>query len=42
MDDKQRKVKVGNLVAELRRANKIANKGSDTRPAWSLVKAANL
>ncbi len=42
MDDRQRKVKVGNLVAELRRANKIANKGSDTRPAWSLVKAENL
>jgi ATP-dependent DNA helicase RecG len=42
MDDRQRKVKVGNLMAELRRANKIANKGSDTRPAWSLVKAENL
>ena len=42
MDDRQRKVKVGNLVAELRRANKIANKGSDTRPAWTLVNAENL
>ena len=42
MDDKQRKTKVGNLVAELRRANKIANKGSDTRPSWALVKPENL
>lgn len=39
MDDKQRKIKVGNLVAELRRAHKIANQGSDTRPSWALVKS---
>jgi ATP-dependent DNA helicase RecG len=38
MDDKQRKIKVGNLVAELRRTNKIVNQGSDTRPTWALVK----
>ena len=42
MDDKQRKTKVGNLVAELRRANKIANQGSDTRPSWALVKSGSL
>ena len=41
MDDKQRKIKVGNLIAELRRANKIANKGSDTRPSWALVNLKN-
>ncbi len=38
MDDKQRKIKVGNLVAELRRGRLIVNKGSDTRPAWALFK----
>jgi ATP-dependent DNA helicase RecG len=37
MDDKQRKIKVGNLIAELRRAGRIVNQGSDTRPAWALV-----
>ncbi|MBV5296765.1 MAG: putative DNA binding domain-containing protein [Rhodoferax sp.] len=42
MDDKQRKTKVGNLVAELRRANKIANEGSDTCPSWALVNSKNL
>jgi len=41
MDDKQRKIKVGNLIAELRRANKIANKGSDTRPSWALINLKN-
>ena len=37
MDDKQRKIKVGNLIAELRRTRHIVNQGSDTRPAWVLV-----
>ena len=42
MNEKQRKTKVGNLLAELRRANKIANQGSDTRPVWALVQSADL
>lgn len=38
MNDGQRKIKVGNLIAELRRKRRIINRGSDTRPAWALVK----
>lgn len=37
MDDKQRRIKVGNLIAELRKKQIIVNQGSDTRPAWALV-----
>lgn len=37
MDDKQRKIKVGNLIGELRRNGTIVNSGSDTRPSWSLI-----
>ena len=37
MDDKQRRIKVGNLIGELRRKGTIANSGSDTRPSWSLI-----
>lgn len=37
MDDKQRKIKVGNLIGELRRKGTIVNSGSDTRPSWSLI-----
>lgn len=37
MDDKQRKIKVGNLIGELRRNGRIANSGSDTQPSWSLI-----
>lgn len=40
MDSKQRKIKVGNLIAELRRTGRIANQGSDTRPIWVPVIAA--
>lgn len=38
MDDKQRKIKVSNLLGELRRNGKIINQGSDTRPSWALIK----
>lgn len=41
MDDKQRKIKVGNLLSELRRKGRIANRGSDTQPSWALVKVAD-
>ena len=41
MDDRQRKIKVGNLIAELRRQKKIVNLGSDTRPSWAPVNAEN-
>ena len=36
MSDKQRKAKVGNLLSELRRSEKIVNRGSFSRPAWTL------
>ena len=38
MDDKQRKIKVGNLITELRKKQRIINQGSDTRPVWVLVR----
>ena len=41
MDDKQRRIKVGNLIAELRRKKHIVNQGSDTRPFWALVQPEN-
>jgi ATP-dependent DNA helicase RecG len=34
MDDKQKKIKIANLLAELRKNGKIKNKGSDTKPEW--------
>jgi len=37
MTDKQKKIKVGNLIGELRRKNRIVNRGSDTQPFWALV-----
>jgi ATP-dependent DNA helicase RecG len=36
MDDKQRKNKITNLLTELRKAEKIINKGSDTNSKWTL------
>jgi len=37
MDDRQRKNKVANLIAELRRTGKIINQGSDTQSLWVLL-----
>jgi len=39
MDDKQKKVKINNLLSEMRRKNKIENQGSDAKPIWVLIKA---
>jgi ATP-dependent DNA helicase RecG len=36
MDDKQRKIKITNLISELRRKESIENKGSDAKPKWVL------
>ena len=41
MTDKQKKTKVGNLLAELRRSQKIVNHGSFAQPSWALVKATS-
>ncbi|HEX5391673.1 MAG TPA: RNA-binding domain-containing protein [Rhodocyclaceae bacterium] len=38
MDDKQRKTKVGNLLGELKRGNRITNVSAKKTPSWVLVK----
>ncbi|WP_126245896.1 RNA-binding domain-containing protein [Chitinophaga rhizosphaerae] len=37
MDDRQKKIKVNNLLSELRKNGKIKNIGSDAAPQWVLV-----
>ncbi len=37
MDDKQKKVKINNLLSELRRNGIIRNAGSDAKPKWLLI-----
>lgn len=37
MDDKQKKIKINNLLAELRKKKKIKNAGSDAKPKWVLI-----
>ncbi len=41
MTDKQRKIKVSNLIGELSRKRKIANQGSDAHPLWALINAGD-
>jgi hypothetical protein len=38
MEDKQRKIKINNLLAELRLKNKIRNVGTLKGPKWVLIK----
>lgn len=40
MDNKQRKIKIGNLISELRRKKRIINQGSDAQPSWALINEA--
>lgn len=37
MDDKQKKTKINNLLAELRIKERIENKGCDAKPKWVLM-----
>ena len=37
MSDKQKKIKINNLLSELRRKNRIRNDGSDAKPKWVLI-----
>lgn len=37
MNDKQKKIKINNLLAELRKKNRIKNYGSDNKPKWILI-----
>lgn len=38
MDEKQKKIKIGNLLSELRMKSRIHNKGTYSKPKWSLKK----
>jgi ATP-dependent DNA helicase RecG len=38
MDEKQKKIKINNLLSELRKKNKIQNKGTFKMPKWVLIK----
>jgi ATP-dependent DNA helicase RecG len=38
MDNKQKKVKINNLLSELRNKKRIENTGSDALPKWVLPK----
>lgn len=38
MNDKQKKVKINNLLSELRQNNEIENKGSLKKSKWVLIK----
>ena len=38
MDDKQKKIKITNLLAELRRDERIKNEGSDNKPRWTILR----
>jgi len=38
MDDHQKKVKINNLLSEMRKKNLIRNEGSDSKPHWKLEK----
>src|SRR3990172_9020328 len=37
MSDNQKKIKINNLLSELRRENRIRNDGSDAKPKWVLI-----
>lgn len=41
MGDKQKKIKINNLLSELRRENRIQNNGSDSKPKWVLIPPQN-
>jgi ATP-dependent DNA helicase RecG len=38
MNDQQKKTKIGNLITELRKSNKVLNKGTTKFPIWVLLK----
>jgi ATP-dependent DNA helicase RecG len=37
MDEKQKKIKINNLISELRRKGRIKNNGNDAKPEWVLI-----
>lgn len=36
MEDKQKKIKINNLLSEMRRKDRIKNEGNDAKPVWTL------
>lgn len=41
MDEKQKKIKINNLLSEMRKKKRIINEGTDTKPNWMLVSSNN-
>lgn len=41
MDEKQKKIKINNLLSEMRKKNRIVNVGTDTKSKWVLVAINN-
>ena len=37
MDEKQKKIKINNLISELRKKGRIRNDGNDAKPKWVLI-----
>lgn len=37
MNEKQKKIKINNLLSEMRMKNRIVNEGTDTKPKWVLI-----
>ena len=42
MSDKQKRIKIHNLIAELVRKGKIENRGSRQKPAWHTAKKSDI
>ena len=41
MNDKQKKIKINNLLSELRKTHRIRNAGTDAKPNWVLIEQNN-
>jgi ATP-dependent DNA helicase RecG len=41
MDEKQKKIKINNILSEMRKTNRIVNEGTDTKSKWVLVATNN-
>jgi ATP-dependent DNA helicase RecG len=41
MNDKQKKIKINNLLSELRKKHRIRNAGTDAKPKWILIEQNN-
>ena len=41
MDEKRKKIKINNILSEMRKTNRIVNEGTDTKSKWVLVATNN-